>query len=150
MRGTATFLQPEDNDGRSMLLLERGIKLDIEVMRGVTRSIDLKWVGLDGVAVDLTGYTARLTIRTNGRESVLAITETFAEGESGIYLNYDDGSGAEPGAIFVVLEAPDTVDFPVVDMAYTLDVTDSGKPTPVAYGSVFVLDNQNEEEYTAP
>ena len=101
----------------------------ILILQGATYSITITWE-VEGIPVDITGYTARLQARTS-----VAATSTF--------INLTDGAGLTlggvAGTIIVDLTATETAAITETTGVYDLELTAlTGDITRVLQGSVTI------------
>ena len=111
---------------------EEAAVINQELIQGATYNLSLQMLGSDSVATDLTGATAKLTIKTAADVVVLVLTDT-----SGITL------GTTNGFVDVEYTATQTALFPLLRLTYNLDVTLGTEVTPVARGNYKVIKNTN-------
>jgi hypothetical protein len=101
--------------------------LNFPVYIGATFGLTLTWTA-DGVAVDLTGYTAAALTIKDGQDTVVALTLG-----DGITL------GGTAGTITLSIDAEDTAEFAPATADYDLLLTSgSGVVTPLVAGIVTI------------
>lgn len=112
----------------------RGVVINPKIIRGTTWEQGLQMLSADGVAVDLTGSTAKLTIRNAAGESLLVLTDG-----DGITL------GGATGNVDILLTAEQTAALPLQKLSYNLDITEPDTITtqPVARGTMQMINNTN-------
>jgi len=104
---------------------------DILIEQGATFSRTFVWKDSSEVAVDLTGYTARMQIRKTKSGSTVYITATTEN--DGITL------GGDEGTVLVTIPAADTADLEILRGVYDVELIDSeGVVTRLVEGAVEV------------
>lgn len=104
---------------------------DILIEQGATFQKTFTWKGSDEVAVDLTGYTARMQIRK--KKSSTDFEHEATTENDGITL------GGSAGTVEVVISAADTADFEFTRAVYDLELVDGdGIVTRLVEGDVSV------------
>lgn len=111
-------------------------RYNIKFYRGTTLDILMNYT-IDGVPVNLTGYTAMMDVRPTP-ESVTLITQLTTE-NGGIVLN------EVTGQIEIFISADDTGELPLGQFQYDMNITsDSGYVTKLIMGAFVVLDPVTE------
>ena len=96
---------------------------DLVIEQGATWSQAVIWkTGSPATAVNLTGYTARMQLRSNITSSTIALSLTT--GNSRIALTA--GSGAGAGTITLSITATDTAALAAGRYVYDLELVSSG------------------------
>jgi hypothetical protein len=113
-------------------LKPEGISLNVELIRQTTWKAGFQWLDGDGVAIDITGATATLTIRDAAGAEILTLDET-----DGITL------GGLNGFVDVEITSAQTAAFPLQRLSYNLDINTGSETRPLAYGKITVRDNAN-------
>lgn len=88
---------------------------DLTIEQGATFCQKFVWKDSEGVAVDLSTYTARMQIRTGCQTDALVVSLTSA---SGITLGAD-------GSILIEIDAVTTAGFDIVKGHYDLELVSS-------------------------
>lgn len=111
-------------------------RYNIKFYRGTTLQISMMYT-IDNIAVDLSGYTAIMDVRPSA-ESATLITQLTTE-NGGLILNQVNGQ------IVIYISATDTLELPLGQFQYDLNITsDSGFVTKLIMGSFVVLDPVTE------
>ena len=112
--------------------LKADAPLNVEVIRQTTWALGFQQIDDDGVAIDLTSATAKMTIRNAAGDIVLELDET-----DGITL------GTTNGFIDFEVTPEQTAAWAVQRHTYNLDVTLGTETFSVARGTIRVIDNAN-------
>lgn len=112
--------------------LKADAPLNLEVIRQTTCSLGFQCLDDDGVAINLTGATSKMTIRNAAGEVVLQLDET-----DGITL------GGANGFVDFEITPAQTAALALQRHTYNLDVTIATEIDSVARGNIKVLDNTN-------
>lgn len=104
-------------------------KIDLTIYQGATFRKSFVWKA-DGVAVDLTGYTARMHIRENLEDASAAITLTTENG--GITL------GGNTGQIDMLITATQTAAITFSSAVYDLELVNGSEVVRFCMGKVIV------------
>ena len=115
-------------------LLPQGAVINPSFVQGESFSLQLTWkTGTPAAAVNLTGYTARMMIRTGpeAANALLSLTES-----AGITL------GGAAGTIIITLTAAQTATLPARKLSYDLELVSAGGiVTNIARGEITVIRN---------
>ncbi len=101
--------------------------LDLTIYQGATFRKRLVWT-VNGTAVDLTGFTARMQIRSSIGDSTALIEMTTENG--GISITAVDGQ------IDLFISSDDTASLSFNSGVYDLELNDSGEVTRLVMGKV--------------
>lgn len=96
---------------------------DLVIEQGASYSQAVQWkVGSPATAVNLTGYTARMQLRSNVTASTTALSLTTENGR----IALTTGSGAGAGTITLSISATDTAALTAGRYVYDLELVSSG------------------------
>lgn len=105
-------------------------KHDIYIEQGATWSLPLRWQTAEGVAIDVTGYTARMHIRKKLADVAFEVELTSENG--GIILGGTDGS------ITLSLTAAQTTEMDIKGGVYDLEMVKDEIVTRLLEGTVII------------
>lgn len=88
--------------------------LDLILEQGATFALAMVWTDPDGVPIDLTGYTARMHVRTVPNASTFVVELTTENGRIAL--------GAAAGTIDLSIDAVDTEALPGGEFVYDLEL----------------------------
>lgn len=111
---------------------------DICIFQGATFSQTLYWeVGAPPVAVNLTGYTAKLQVRSTHKSKAVILELSTSNGR----ITLGTSGNMTTGAINLLISATDTAQLSVCDdikPVYDLEMTNSGVVSRILQGNVII------------
>ena len=111
---------------------------DICIFQGATFSQTLYWeVGNPPAPVNLTGYTAKLQVRSSHKSKVVILELSTSNGR----ITLGTGGDMTTGAINLSISATDTAQLSICDDAkpvYDLEMTNSGVVSRILQGNVII------------
>jgi len=96
-------------------------KVDLLIEKGVTFSIIFTWLDTDGSAIDITDYTAKMTIRNTETGNVIADSSD----------NITLALGNTAGTVTVTMTATQTQALDFIRAIYDIELSDDSTPAVV-------------------
>lgn len=115
---------------------------DICIFQGATFSQTLYWeVGNPPAPVNLTGYTAKLQVRSSHKSKVVILELSTTSGGGNGRITLGTSGDMTTGAINLFISATDTAQLSVCDdgkPVYDLEMTNSGVVSRILQGNVII------------
>lgn len=103
---------------------------NMTIEQGATFSAVLTWRDSNGSAINLTGHTARMQIRTSARAAAATLSLTTENGRIAL--------GGAAGTITLSISAADTAAIQARPYVYDLELVNGATVTPVVKGACLV------------